>query len=47
MTTTEPPEPVICGTRETRPDGNYECIERPEHTDRGHVWFRLVSSEPA
>lgn len=44
MTDTEPTyPPVVCGARETRPEGQYECIRPPEHTDQPHVWFRLVT----
>ena len=35
------PGPIVCGQRETRTDGNYECIRPPEHPDQAHYWVRL------
>lgn len=32
---------VICGARETRPDGSYECVGHPHH-EGNHYWVRLV-----
>lgn len=34
-------EPVICGARETRPDGNHECIN-PLPCDGRHYYVLLV-----
>lgn len=34
---------VICGARENRPDGSWECVQPPEHPDRPHYWVRLVT----
>lgn len=33
---------VICGAKETRPDGRYECVRPPGHDDQAHYWVRLV-----
>jgi hypothetical protein len=36
-------EPAICGHRETRTDGTYECVARPGHEKtEPHVWIKLV-----
>lgn len=32
---------VVCGHREQRPDGTHECVNPPEHPDKGHAWVRL------
>lgn len=41
MTTEPHPFPVVCGARETRTDGTWECVNPPEHPDKGHAWVRL------
>lgn len=41
MSATYPP--VICGYRETRPDGNYECV-RPTGCLGPHYLVRLVQT---
>lgn len=42
MTAAEPtPDPVICAARETRADGNYECVRPPVHVDQPHYWVLL------
>lgn len=33
--------PVVCGQRETRGDGNYECVRPPSHDSEAHYWVRL------
>jgi hypothetical protein len=34
---------VICAARETRPDGNYECVRPPEHPEHAHYWVKLCT----
>jgi hypothetical protein len=36
---------VVCGERETRPDGNWECVRPPLHPGEGHYWVRLATGE--
>jgi hypothetical protein len=41
MTTEPHPFPVVCGARETRPEGTFECVMPTPHPDKGHVYVRL------
>ena len=44
MTTTAPEPnwpPVVCGARETRTDGNYECVREPVRPDFPHYFQKL------
>lgn len=38
----ERPEKVICGHRETRTTGTYECVMPPEHKNRAHYFVMLI-----
>lgn len=35
------PGPIICAARETRPEGQFECVRPPGHVDQGHYWVLL------
>ncbi len=41
----EPAPDVICGHRETRISGTWECVQPVDHPDRGHYWVRLNDSK--
>lgn len=45
--TTRVTVPVICGARETRPDGSFECVRPPQHEDVAHYWVRLTQRKSA
>jgi hypothetical protein len=40
------PEPVVCGYREQRTTGTWECV-KPVDCDGGHYLVRLVSTGAA
>jgi hypothetical protein len=43
------PEPVVCGARENRTNGTWECVGRVGHErdNLPHYWVRLVTKAVA
>lgn len=36
---------IVCGARETRTSGTWECIAPPQHADRAHYFVLLQQRE--